>query len=447
MTAGSISGRELVHKLVNDIIDLSNPAPVVKRCIRRLNNYVEICGRRFRVKDIGVVSIGKAAPRLIDGALESITPTRAIAVVPSGWVKPRSSNVEIIESTHPLPSDLSIKAAEEIIELSKTLSAGDLVIFLVSGGGSALVELPRPPLTIEDLIELNRVMLNSGMSIYEINTVRKHVSLIKGGQLAKYFINRGIKVIGLYVSDVPGDDPSVIASGLTVPDRSRYIDAVNVLKARGVWDRVPSRVKGVLEEGVNGAIPETPKTLRGVFNRVILANIDVLRGLRARLRSNGLRSLILTSRLEGEAREVGKALASVALDSWKRGLLVRRGVILAGGEPTVTVRGNGRGGRTMEMAAAFAKVVSGQGSIALLALATDGVDGNTDAAGAYADQTTDLRALGMGLSIDDSLARNDTYTLFDRLGDIIKIGPTGTQVNIVVAILINVINAGDTKPT
>ncbi|WP_291764627.1 glycerate kinase type-2 family protein [Caldivirga sp. UBA161] len=428
--------RDFAFKLVNQIITLSDPAPVVKNCIKWVSNRIEVCGKGFNVKDVAVVAIGKAAPRLIDGALASMNAVRSIAVIPKGWVKPRSSNVEVIESTHPLPSNLSIKAAEEIIELSRTLSRGDLVLFLISGGGSALVELPKPPLTIDDLIELNKLMLNSGMSISEINTVRKHVSMIKGGQLAQYFTRRGIMVIGLYVSDVPSDDPSLIASGPTVPDKSSFTNAVSFLKARGIWGNLPNKVKVFLEDGVMGLIPETPKRLR-VMNKVILANINVLKNLRMRLSELGVKSIILTSRLEGEAREVGRALASIALDSLKNSLPLKRGVILVGGEPTVTVRGNGKGGRTMELAASFAKSVSKEGPVALLALATDGIDGNTDAAGAYADYTTESRAMSMGLSIDDALSRNDTYTLFKALNDAIITGPTGTQVNTVIAILIN----------
>ncbi|MGC9226022.1 glycerate kinase type-2 family protein [Caldivirga sp.] len=428
--------RDLALRLVSQTLTASDPAPVVRNCIKWISNGIEVCGRGFSARNIAVIAIGKAAPRLIDGALESVEATRALAVIPRGWVRPKSSNVEVIESTHPLPSSLSIKAAEEIIELSRTLSKGDLALILISGGGSALVELPKPPLTIDDLVELNRLMLNSGMSISEINTVRKHVSMVKGGQLAQYFIKRGIRVIGLYVSDVPGDDPSLIASGPTVPDKSSFSDAVGFLKARGIWGNLPGRVKVFLEDGVRGVIPETPKRLR-VMNKVILTNVDVLKSLRVRLSELGIRSIILTSRLEGEAREVGKALASIALDSLRRGLLIKRGVVLAGGEPTVTVRGNGKGGRTMELAAAFAKSVSKEGPVALLALATDGIDGNTNAAGAYADYTTESRATGISLSIDDALIRNDTYTLFKSLSDVIITGPTGTQVNTVVAMLIN----------
>ncbi|ABW01651.1 glycerate kinase type-2 family protein [Caldivirga maquilingensis] len=428
--------RDLALRLVNQALTASDPAPVVRNCVRQVGSSINVCGREFNVRDIAVVAIGKAAPRLIDGALSSVNATRALAVIPRDWVKPKSSNVEVIESTHPLPSDLSIKAAEEIIELSRTLSRGDLALILISGGGSALVELPRPPLTIDDLVELNRLMLNSGMSISEINTVRKHVSMIKGGQLAQYFIKRGVRVVGLYVSDVPGDDPSLIASGPTVPDKSSFSDAVSILKARGIWGSLPDKVKVLLENGVRGSIPETPKRLKAM-NKVILTNLNVLKSLRLRLSELGVKSIILTSRLEGEAREVGKALASITLDSLRRGLLLKRGVVLAGGEPTVTVRGNGRGGRTMELAAAFAKSVSGHGSVALLALATDGIDGNTDAAGAYADYTTESRAMSIGLSIDDALSRNDTYTLFKALNDTIITGPTGTQVNTIIAMLIN----------
>lgn len=427
--------RDLLLKLVNDIVELSDPAPYIAKCLRKNGDYIYVCGRRFRAGSVAVVAIGKASSKAIEPAVNLIKPTYSLAIIPKGWLRPRG--VDFIESTHPLPSYESIRAAEAVLRLAEFMKQGDLAIFIISGGGSALVELPQQPISIEDLVELNKLMLMSGLSIREMNIVRKHVSLIKGGFMAKAFIDRGVRVVGLYISDVPGDDPSIIASGPTVPDPSTFIDAERILELRGLWDKIPQSVRGVIETGVRGLIQDTPKSLP-VYNKVILTNMDVLRGLKARLAKMGYRSVILTSRLEGESREVGKAIASIALESCDRGLPIKRGFLLMGGEPTVTVRGSGRGGRTMELAASFAESVNDQCNVALLALATDGIDGNTDAAGAYADSTTAQRAIERGLIIRDYLNSNNTYELFNKLGDLIKTGPTGSQLNSVIVVSVNV---------
>ncbi len=227
-----------------------------------------------------------------------------------------------------------------------------------------------------------------GATIHEINTVRKHLSMTKGGRLAKEVIKRGGRVITLIVSDVPGDDPATVASGPTVPDPTTYKDAITILRNRGgLWDKVPSTVREVLEQGLKGMVEETPKELVNTWNYVIASNMDVLTDLANYAKSLGMESLILTSRMDGEAREVGRYLASIALEARFRGVPIRRGLILSGGEPTVTVVGNGRGGRTTEMCVGFALSVRGIDGVSMISMATDGIDGNMDAAGCVADGT------------------------------------------------------------
>ena len=426
--------REFLMGLIGDIMRLADPYWAIGRCIEVKGGVVYICGRGFRAGNVAVIAIGKAASRSIDAAVDKLN-APALAVIPMGWPRPRARGVRVVESTHPLPSALSLKACEEVLNFLNQLREGDLAILIATGGGSALVECPRPPLTIEELAAVNDAMLKAGLTIREVNIVRKHLSMFKGGWLAKTLEGRGVNVVGLYVSDVPGDDPSLIASGPTVADPSTFRDAIEVLRVHGLWGRLPGRVMEVLEQGARGLIEETPKSVRA-YNEVVLTNMDLLKGLKTILENEGYRALILTSRMSGEAREVGRFIASIALDLRR---LEGRSAILAGGEPTVTVRGLGKGGRTMELAAGFAMGLHGECSgdeVSMLAIATDGIDGNTDAAGAYADCSTVSRARSMGLDAAKYLENNDTYSLFNALGDVVKTGPTGLQLNMVSVTLV-----------
>ncbi|MFP3216883.1 MAG: MOFRL family protein [Vulcanisaeta sp.] len=236
--------------------------------------------------------------------------------------------------------------------------------------------------------------------------------------------------------DVPGDDPSIVASGPTVPDPSTYGDAIQVLRNRGIWDKVPVRVREVLEKGLKGLLDETPKELSNTWNYVIATNMDVLIEVSRYVASRGMDALILTSRMEGEAREVGRYLASIALEARFRGVPIRRGVILSGGEPTVTVIGNGRGGRTTELCTGFALSVRGVDGVSMLSIATDGIDGNMDAAGCVADGSTISNAVKLGIDPIAELRNNNTAVIFERLGALIRTGWTGSNLNIVTAIIV-----------
>lgn len=393
-----------------------------------------------------IIAFGKGALSMVEGALEVLDGNveGGVVVVPRGTGR-RIPGLEVLESTHPLPSDASLRAGEAVLEWARSAGRTGRLVALISGGGSALVEVPQPGLELEDIVEVNRVMLNGGLSILEINIVRKHLSMVKGGRLAE--TAQPAETTGIYASDVPGDRLDLIASGPTVPDPSTYNDAIRTLKIRGLWDSIPERARKVLVEGANGLRPETPKPGSRVFERVhnILSasNLDVLRGLQAHLAGKGYNTLILTSRIGGESREVAKALAGIALEGFERGIPVARpGAVLVGGETSVTVKGRGRGGRNMELALAW--VVEAdywtlgsieKGRIGILSMDTDGIDGVTDAAGAIAYNGLTADARSRGLDPDIFLSNNDSYTFFDRLGLLVRTGPTGSNLNSLTVIL------------
>ena len=395
-----------------------------------------------------IVAFGKGACSMARGALEALGSAEGgVVVVPEGMAC-SLPGLETLESTHPLPSERSVRAAEAVLEWARTArSSGRTLVALISGGGSALVEKPVEGIPLEDLVEANRVLLQSGLSILEINTVRKHLSLVKGGRLAA--AASPARVVGVYASDVPGDRLDLIASGPTVPDPSTFEDALRIVRAYGLERRLPESIVRALERGARGEIPETPKpgdpVFRSVENRLCASNMTVLAGLSRILREElGYEALILTSRIEGESREVGKALASIALEALERGVPAGPPLaLLVGGETSVTVRNpRGRGGRNMELALSTAARIDywrpdlEPGKIAVLSMDTDGIDGNTDAAGAIAYNGITRVAREKGLDPLEALEENNTYDLFDRLGLLLRTGPTGSNLNSVTVILV-----------
>ncbi|MGC9152471.1 MAG: glycerate kinase type-2 family protein [Vulcanisaeta sp.] len=435
LSTDSVFASDFVDRLINVILRASDLYDKVSRVIevrggtvKVLDHYVD----RFYVIAIGKGSISmakaiedKAGDHIIDG----------LAVVPKG-TPGKLSIIKVLESTHPLPTNKSIEAGLAILNLLSRVRPGDYVIFLISGGGSALVEVPMEGLSLEDVTRVNELLLRSGATIHEINTVRKHLSRTKGGRLAKEVVDRGGRVISLIASDVPGDDPATVASGPTVPDPTTYSDSVKVLRDRGIWDKVPPKVRELLEKGINGSLNETPKELVNTWNHVIASNMDVLMEVSQYVRGLGLDSLILTSRMNGEAREIGKYLASIALEARFRGVPIRRGLLLSGGEPTVTVTGNGKGGRTTELCTGFALSIRNVDGISMLSIATDGIDGNMDAAGCVADGNTINNAVKHGIDPLTELRNNNTAVIYEKTGTIIKTGWTGSNLNIVTAILV-----------
>jgi hydroxypyruvate reductase len=312
------------------------------------------------------------------------------------------------------------------------LTPADLVIALLSGGGSALLENPAAGLTLADLQRTTDLLLRSGAAIGEVNAVRKHLSAVKGGGLARRAAPA--RLVALVLSDVVGSPLDVIASGPTVPDLTTFRDASTVIERYDLWSALPERVVARLQAGLAGAVPETPKPDDPVFSRVQTAvvgsNAHAARAAAARATEMGFHVQVLSTYVEGEAREVGRVLAALAREIDASGQpLPRPACLVLGGETTVTVRGEGRGGRNQEVALGCAPGVAGLADVLVLSAATDGGDGPTDAAGAWVDGTTALRARALGLDVDAFLARNDSYAFFAALGDLLIIGPTLTNVN------------------
>jgi len=347
--------------------------------------------------------------------------------------------IEVVEAAHPVPDAAGLDAAQRILALTQGLTENDLVLCLISGGGSALLTLPANGLTLEDKQRINKALLESGAAIDEMNCVRKHLSRIKGGRLAAACAPA--RVVTLTISDVPGDDPSVIASGPTVPDATTCADALAVL-ARYHID-IPASVRAALEAGDL----ETPKPGDAVFaGHAVHMTATPQQSLEAAAeaaRAAGVPAYILSDEIEGESREVGKVHAALARAVARHGQpFARPCVILSGGETTVTVRPRapgapkGRGGRAGEFCMGLAQALQGQAGVWALAADTDGIDGVEDNAGARVAPDTLPRATAQGLRLADCLDRNDAYGYFDALGDLVITGPTHTNVNDFRAILI-----------
>jgi glycerate 2-kinase len=371
-----------------------------------------------------VVGCGKASGAMA-AALEADLGDRiedGLVVVKDGYRVP-TRRVRLVEAGHPVPDARGEAAARALLELVHGATADDLVVVLISGGGSALAASPAPPVTLEEKGAVTRLLLGAGATINELNAVRKHLSLFKGGQLAR--AAAPARVVTLVLSDVIGDPLDVIASGPTVPDPSTFGDAVDVLRRRGVWDTTPKAVRERLEAGLRGDVTETPKpgdaVLARVENRVIGNNTLVVDAAFARAAALGYRPALLTRSLEGEAREVARDLVARAAE------LPAPACLVAAGETTVTVRGRGRGGRCQEVALAAALAIHGRGDLTVLAGGTDGTDGPTEAAGGVADGGTVARMAAASVDAHAALADNDANPALEASGDLLVSGPTCTN--------------------
>ena len=338
---------------------------------------------------------------------------------------------EIIEAGHPLPDPKGLEGARKIKDLLTNTGPKDLVLFLISGGGSALLPLPADKITLEEKQELTQFLLDCGADIKEINTIRKHISQMKGGWLARWAFPS--TVITFILSDVVGDPLDVIASGPTVPDTSTFQEAWEILKRYGLINEIASSIRNHLQAGREGKIKETPKAGESVFekvhNMIIGSNIVALRAAEKEFSSAGFNTITLSSSIVGETREAARFHGAIAREVVSTGKpIARPACILSGGETTVTIRGSGLGGRNQEFALSGAFEISGLEKTVLLSGGTDGTDGPTDAAGAMADHTTITRARQMGMDPMKYLENNDSYHFFEKLGDLLITGPTRTNV-------------------
>jgi glycerate 2-kinase len=420
-----------------------DPIEAILRYTKLVDDVLHVGAHRFALKDydrILVAGAGKAGAPMAR-ALENLLGDRiadGLIVVKEGHGLPLE-HVRIQEASHPVPDERGIKGAEEILSLVKGAGERDLVLCLISGGGSALLVAPAEGVTLEDKQEVTRLLLACGADIHEINTIRKHLSRAKGGGLARFAYPA--TVVSLILSDVIGDDLNVIGSGPAVPDTSTFGDTRLILEKYAIWDRVPRSVQSRIEQGLNGDIQDTPKAGDAVFQRcfseLVGTNIQALKAAGLKAQELGYRTLILASTVEGEAREVVKVLTAIAKEVRGSGNpLPAPACILCGGETTVTIRGDGKGGRNQEFALASALAIDGMDSVVVLAGGTDGNDGPTDAAGAMADGSTLARAQAQGLDPLDYLRRNDSYHFFQTLEDLVITGPTRTNVMDVYMILV-----------
>jgi len=381
-----------------------------------------------------VLGAGKAAAAMaleveqhMAGSVEGLVVTRYGHAVPC-------QRIEVIEAAHPVPDAAGGEAAARMLQLAESAGPDDLVLCLISGGASALLALPAPGISFDDKQALNRALLASGADIGQMNIVRKHLSAIKGGRLAA--AAHPARVVSLVISDVPGDDPAVIGSGPTVPDASTFAEALAVVERYGISE------PAVVIDHLRVAADETPKPgdprLAEVVTTVIATPQASLEAAALVAAEVGLVPIILGDAIEGEAREVAKVLAGIALQVRRHGQPGQAPcVLLSGGETTVTMRGRGRGGRNAELLLALAIQLKGAAGISALAADTDGIDGSEDNAGAIVTPDTLARAEAQGLDAKAMLADNDAYDFFSGLGDLVVTGPTLTNVNDFRAIIID----------
>ncbi len=399
-------------------------------------HIVSIC-RESGLKEVILASFGKAAVPMAKTAVEEISreiPVRGIVLTKYGHVKSEvfPPSIRVFEAGHPVPDAAGVDAAREIVQLFREAGEGSLVLTLISGGGSALLALPADGISLAEKQAVTGLLLKAGATIDELNTVRKHISGVKGGQLAQAAYPA--RVISLILSDVIGDRLDVIASGPTAPDPATYEGAIGVLKKYGLMEKVPAGVLTRLNAGASGTIPETPKKDDPVFahveNIIIANNQKATAAAQQKALELGFIPVAPANNIAGEARVIAGRFASAAISTLKR-LQVpgRQGMcFIYGGETTVTVKGDGVGGRNTEMALAFAQEITGTDGITFLSGGTDGTDGPTDAAGALVDGNTIPEARAHGLDPEEYLGRNDSYNFFKKAGGLVMTGPTGTNV-------------------
>lgn len=342
------------------------------------------------------------------------------------------NKIKLFEAGHPILDENTLSNTKEILQIIDQADENDLVIVLITGGGSALLELLPDGIGLNDLANLNQLLLSSGAAIEEINAIRKHLSLIKGGQLAKRIAPA--RTISLILSDVIGDPLESIASGPTAPDPTTFAQAIDIIAKYGLVDRIPVKIMDYLKNGLNNEIPETPDDQDAVFtlvrNYVIGNNALALNKLKQEAESNGYETVLLTDRVQGEAKEIAKLLAGIIKSGMQSSFPVTSpGCVLLGGEPTVTLSGSGKGGRNQEITLAMLQELKDcKSEFYFCSFGTDGTDGPTDAAGAWIDEKTINKVKNKNLSIVDYLKRNDSYHFFKQIDQLIITGPTRTNV-------------------
>jgi len=428
--------RERALAVLSVALEAVDPVNAIKRQVSLSNETLRIGQRTYDLghyRNIYVIGGGKASGSMAQ-AVEEILGQRVtdgLVNVKYGYGA-KTDIIRLNEAGHPIPDATGMAGTKQMAELARKATEEDLVICLISGGGSGLMTLPVEGITLADMKLLTDALLRCGATINEINAVRKHLSQIKGGNLAR--LAYPAEIVSLILSDVVGNPLDVIASGPTVPDTTTFADAYGVIEKYDLLEELPRPIVQRLQQGKEGLIPETPKagdkSFTRTYNLIVASNEVAAEAATTKAKELGFHTLLLSTFVEGEAREVAKVFAAVAKEILHSGRPVPRpACVVAGGGTTVTVRGNGLGGRNQEIALGAALEIAGLEDVMIIPLATDGTDGPTDAAGAIADGSTLRRAQEAGLSATQYLADNDSYHFFQKLGDLLITGPTNTNVN------------------
>ena len=437
-TLGNESEARRVANVLQAALAAADPSEAVKRFLRLRGDRLSAGGQIYalnQIRRVLVAGMGKASQRMAAALVEILGERIDGGVVVTKSVEAGialPSRIKIVSGAHPVPDERSLDAARRLSNLLDGASADDLVIFLISGGGSSLVTQPVEGVSLQALQTLTQSLLACGADIEEINVLRRHLDLVKGGGLLR--LAWPARVLSLILSDVVGGSLRTIASGPTCEDPSTYSEALAILQRYDLIQKAPPEVISALRRGQSGELVETVKpgdpllkrahtVLVGSIHQAAIAACD-------QAKNEGFNSLVLTTCLEGEARQAGRFLASILRQMAKEGQpLSRPACVIAGGETTVSLRGNGLGGRNQELALGAVKAIASLPAVALVSLATDGEDGPTDAAGAIVTGETYQRARNLDLDVDEYLRQNNAYRFFEQAGGLLKTGPTGTNVN------------------
>lgn len=442
--------RVLILPVLDAALQAVDPAAAVQHTLIRQGNHLRVGERQYDLdayRDVYVVGFGKAATPMIEATVQILGDRLQGGVAVTKYdhgpvVRAATGPVTVLESGHPVPDEAGRSAAHKLVGALRRAGENDLVICLISGGGSALLTLPADDVSLADLQAITDVLLRSGATVHEINTLRKHLSQVKGGQLAR--LAAPATVLSLVVSDVVGSALDVIASGPTVPDQSTWADAWAVVERYALAGDLPESVRERLQAGLRGEISDTPEPGDAIFARtqtlIIADNAIAAAAARQQAERLGFNAAVLTTFLEGEAREVAKVVVALGREVISHGRPIPApACLILGGETTVTIRGAGKGGRNQELALAAALVldqIPESERLTLVSLATDGTDGPTDSAGGMVDRTTVRRGREKGLNAERMLANNDSYSFLSAVGDLLVTGPTRTNVNDLVLVFV-----------
>jgi glycerate 2-kinase len=432
-----MTNREKMMALFTDALGSALPGNLVRDTLKVEAGVLTVEGKSYRLDDyrnIHLFGSGKASIETAR-AVKALLGNRVTGGLVVSNYDAALDGIGVFESSHPVLTEKSIRAAEILMERLSALSPDDFFIYVLSGGSSALLEKPAPPITLPEMQALVKGLLANGVPIEDLNVVRKHLSLVKGGRLGRFSRARGIVLV---VSDVIGDDLEAIGSAPLFFDRSSYGDTHAVLIKYGLWETAPESIRTAVQKGLAGQIEETPKAPNPLIDHILIgSNLKILRKGKEKGESLGIPTRIMSSRLRGEAREAAKAIMAIGEEIASTGHPFSPPVcLLFGGETTVTLRGDGMGGRNQEMALAALREFQGNARFLFLSAGTDGIDGRSDAAGALVDHTSWQKAQEAGLRIDEVLARNDSYHFLKATGDLIMTGPTGTNVMDMTALMV-----------